>query len=407
VDFLVKNERLPKTLMKICDVTQFYSPKSGGVRRYVSEKRRYVRDHTMDEHYLVVPGERTERLREGRLHLFTIKSPRIDRTSRYRLLCNTRLLREYLCEVQPDVIEAGDPYHVAWSLIKTGREIGVPVFGFYHSHFPDAYLRTILKYCGALMRDIVLQYAQDYIVRLYNQFHRTLVPSSHLRDLLCSWGVTNAVHTRLGVDTDSFTPGPALGAGAPYPEWPVPAGKRLLLYVGRLAGEKNVETLFEAYRLLQRRHPDLWLLIVGDGPLGRLLPRLMTDTGTVSWKSYIDCNETLREVYRAATVFVHPGVVETFGLVSLEAQACGCPVVGIRGTNMDSNIMAGLPHWATANTPAALAAAVERVLDHDPQGIGKLAAECVHQQFSWPTVLRPLWEIYQQATPSLRHDHSK
>lgn len=67
--------------MKLCDVTQFYSPKSGGVRRYLMEKRRYVLDHTDDEHHLIIPGDKTEYIQEGRLHTFTVASPRVDRTS--------------------------------------------------------------------------------------------------------------------------------------------------------------------------------------------------------------------------------------------------------------------------------------------------------------------------------------
>jgi alpha-1,6-mannosyltransferase len=82
--------------VKICDVTQFYSPVSGGVKRYISEKRRYVAEHTVDEHHLIIPGPTTRYEREGRLHLHTIRSPRLDffsrYPSRYRLILNTRLV---------------------------------------------------------------------------------------------------------------------------------------------------------------------------------------------------------------------------------------------------------------------------------------------------------------------------
>ena len=82
-----------------------------------------------------------------------------------------------LDDIRPDIIESGDPYHLAWTALRAGTQLHAPVFGFYHSHFPEAYLRTALKYGGRWLRDAVLSYAEDYIVKLYSQFTATLVPS--------------------------------------------------------------------------------------------------------------------------------------------------------------------------------------------------------------------------------------
>ena len=386
----------PPTPLKLCDVTQFFSPKSGGVRRYILEKRRYIERETEDEHHLIVPGERTEHIQEGRLHTFTIASPRVDQTSRYRILLNTAAIRDYLRQAQPDIIEAGDPYHVAWSVLRAGRELRIPVVGFYHSHFPDAYLRTVLKYCGPFIRDVVLAYAEDYIVRLYGQFAATLVPSAHLRGLLENWGVGNAVAVKLGVDTEAFTPGPK--DTALRKELGVPEDAFHLLYVGRLAGEKNVATLLKAFSLLRRQGKrNWWLTILGDGPQRRLLPAVREETKALHWHSFVNDNHTLARYYRAADLFVHPGTVETFGLVSLESQACGCPVAGIRGSSMDANIAAGLEMWAPRNTPEELAAAIERFAASDLKSIGTHVAEEVAARFAWPVVLRELWGHYSAA----------
>jgi len=211
-----------------------------------------------------------ERIDEGRLHLITIASPRVDRTSRYRILFNTGEVRRAIELIRPDVIEAGDPYHLAWGLLKQGREMRIPVCGFYHSHFPDAYLRTVHKYAGTMLRDVLMTYAEDYIERLYNQFAHTLVPSSHLCEVLHSWGVLNTVQVKLGVDTTIFKPGTR--DESLRTELGIPKDSRILLYVGRLATEKNIKTLLEAYSLLHQKRKDLWLIIIGDGPLRRLLP---------------------------------------------------------------------------------------------------------------------------------------
>ena len=388
--------------MKLCDVTQFYSPKSGGVRRYLMEKRRYIVEHTDDEHHLIIPGEKTEYLREGRLHTFTVASPRVDRTSRYRILLNTPAVRGYLRKVRPDLIEAGDPYHLAWSVIHAGKELGVPVIGFYHSHFPDAYLRTLLKYCGSRIRDMGMALARRYIVRLYSRFDATLVPSEKLSALLREWGVPGAVPVKLGVDTRAFTP----GQGPDPKDWElrrklgIPDDAFLLLYVGRLAGEKNVATLLPAFELLKQREEGeggrkYWLAILGDGPLRRLLPAVRKRTRALYWHSFVSGSDELARYYRAADLFVHPGTVETFGLVALETQACGLPLVGIRGSSMDANITAGLDLWSQKNTPEDLAAAIVRGAGADLPALGALVAERTAAKFSWPVVFGEMWGHYR------------
>jgi alpha-1,6-mannosyltransferase len=386
--------------VKICDVTQFYSPVSGGVKRYISEKRRYILEQTRDEHHLIIPGPVTRYTREGRLHLHTIRSPRLDffsrYPSRYRLILNTGMVLDLLDDIRPDVIESGDPYHLAWTALRAGAQIRAPVFGFYHSHFPEAYLRTAIKYGGPWLRDAIMSYAQEYIVRLYSRFTATLVPSEHLRRLLHGWGLTNTVTLNLGVDTEAFHPEPDRAAARA--ELDLPRDKKVLLYVGRLAAEKNIGMLLAAFEEVQSRHPGQYhLVVVGDGPLRRTLPATRHRTGALSWRSYIQDNAKLAQYYHAADLFVHPGVCETFGLVILEAQACGLPCVGVRGSFMDANVMAGLDQWASRNDPAELADAIERFFELDRAALGAEASERVLARFAWSKVFARQWDLYTRA----------
>jgi alpha-1,6-mannosyltransferase len=99
--------------MLLCDLTQFYSPVGGGVRRYISEKAKHLR-MAGHRHLLIVPGEKTERHEEERNILYTIASPLVSATARYRALLNLALIEEILEQERPDIIESGDPYQVAW-----------------------------------------------------------------------------------------------------------------------------------------------------------------------------------------------------------------------------------------------------------------------------------------------------
>jgi alpha-1,6-mannosyltransferase len=381
-------------------VTQFYSPVSGGVKRYISEKRRYVLEQTRDEHHLIVPGDVTRHERNGRLHLHTIRSPRLDffsrYPSRYRVILHTKQVLDLFDDIRPDVIESGDPYHLAWTCLRAGTQLHAPVFGFYHSHFPEAYLRTALKYGGTWLRDAVMNYAQDYIVKLYSLFVATLTPSEHLRQVLYSWGVTHTVTLNLGVDTNVFRPEPR--DDALRDELGLPRDRKVLLYVGRLSPEKNISLLLAAFEALHARHPSRYhLVIVGDGPLRRILPATRHRTGALTWRSYIQDNVQLSRYYHAADLFIHPGVCETFGLVVLEAQACGLPCVGISGSFMDANVMMGLDQWATQNDPQDLADAIGRFEQMDLAALGSEASRMVHARFAWQKVFAKQWTYYTRA----------
>lgn len=382
--------------MKICDLTQFYSPLSGGVKRYVHEKINYLQTESPDdEHILIIPGPKTEVIAEGRSRIYSIRSPLVSRASRYRALVNLREIGEILERERPDIIESGDPYQVGWKAVFAGRSLSIPVVGFYHSHFPDAYLRGPARWLRAP--------AQKYVRALYNRFEATLVPSPQLARVLEDWGLRNVHAVNLGVNTETFSLLPedavqtrrSLGIGL---------DRKLLLYVGRLAQEKNTETLFASFEMLAQRRPDEFaLLIIGDGPQRERLRQLQAQTASVKWIEYCTDSTELARLYRAADLFVHPGVQETFGLVALESQACGTPVVGIRGSYMDRIIFHAQESWARETTPDALADAIEAFSSKDLKSLGATAAEVAVERYSWPRVFEGLLCIYREVCSNYRH----
>ncbi|HEY5705291.1 MAG TPA: glycosyltransferase [Terrimicrobiaceae bacterium] len=382
--------------MKICDLTQFYSPVSGGVRRYVEQKVAYVRSARPDcQHILVVPGERTESCGDQVSRVYTIASPLVSRTSRYRALLKLHLVEEVLEKEKPDIIESGDPYQLAWKAIASGRGLDIPVVGFYHSHFPEAYIRSVAKYFGQLAIAIAEDVSRRYVKTLYNRLERTFVPSPTLAALLREWGVERVESIDLGVDADVFRPNGAPSASFRR-ELRIPEGRRLLLYVGRLASEKNVRTLFDAFEILHRKAPQKYhLLTIGDGALRSALVRLRQETQCVTWLQYCREPAELATVYRSSDLFVHPGIQETFGLVTLESQACGTPVVGIRGSYMDRIIFSNQRHWAAENTPDSLADAIEAKFSEDLRESGLQASIAAREHYSWKIVFRRLFSIYE------------
>ncbi len=383
--------------MKICDLTQFYSPVSGGVRRYIEQKSAFVRKVRSDcQHVIIVPGETTGSSGDDQVRTYTIASPLISRTSRYRALTKLHLVEEALERERPDIIESGDPYQVAWKAVASGRGLEIPVVGFYHSHFPESQMRTVAKFFGRVAISIADDICRRYVQALYNHFECTFVPSPALTRLLAGWGVERMHTVDLGVDAGVFIPDIDDRAYT-RERLGIPLSARALLYVGRLAPEKNVRTLFEAFSILHARCPGKYHLIcAGDGTQRPSVLRLREETGSVHWMPYCTDPMELASIYRAADLFVHPGVQETFGLVTLESQASGTCVVGIRGSYMDRIIFSGQEFWAAENSPGALADAIESKFTLDLRAAGLAASAEARSKYSWSTVFARQFAIYEE-----------
>jgi alpha-1,6-mannosyltransferase len=387
--------------LKICDLTQFYSPVSGGVKRYLHEKIAFIQRHRPnDEHVLIVPGEKTESVVDGHSRIYTIHSPLISRSSRYRALLNLRAVGELLEREKPDIIESSDPYQVAWKAISAGAALRRPVIAYYHSHFAEIYERSVQRYLGRAPAKPASRFLRSYVRNLYNRFQCTLVPSETLAQILTEWGVRNVRALPLGVDTTVFRPDPDDRADT-RKSLGIPAESELLLYVGRLSSDKNVRVLFDAFDLLEET-PRFHLLVVGDGPMRANLISAQRKGASITWRQYVTDSPGLARLYRASDVFVHPGVHETFGLVALESQACGTPVLGIRGSRMDRIIQHGTDAWADTNSAQALANAIKNFAGSASSMPRATLSALVSERYDWERVFSRLFCIYDEVWAQYR-----
>lgn len=379
--------------MKVCDVTQFWSPVSGGVRRYVSEKIRHLREMG-GRHVLIVPGPRDEVSGDDGARVYTIASPAVSKVTGYRVLLRLGEIGRILSAERPDIVESGDPYQAGWRVARDGARLGIPAVAFYHSHFPESELRPAGSWFSPLVGDWLVRLGAVYARALYNRFARTLVPSPKLAAVLADWGVTNAVEVDLGVDAEVFRP-TAEPKAAIRRRLGLPENARILLSVGRLAMEKGMRELCDAFDILAKRRPgEFHLVVSGEGLQAQRVERLVGETRAATWRPFLGDAATLLDHYHAADLFVHPGVQETFGLVTLEAQACGIPVVGFSGTAMDRIVCHERSFWADEHTAAALADAIESAFERDLWRTGAEAAARVRRQFSWKEVFARQFDLY-------------
>jgi glycosyltransferase involved in cell wall biosynthesis len=197
--------------------------------------------------------------------------------------------------------------------MRIARRLGIPVLSGFHTDF--------VHYA----RHYGLGFLQPVIGRYLRLFHNrtlgTVVPTPALRDRLDTAGFANVQVLGRGVDVDLFSP--ARRSTTLRRRWGVDDDGLAVLYVGRVAAEKNVGLAILAYRAMQRCHPGLRLVVVGDGPLRPALQDAHPDLRFCGTRTGTD----LAAHYASADVFLFPSETETFGNVTLEAMASGLAVL--------------------------------------------------------------------------------
>jgi glycosyltransferase involved in cell wall biosynthesis len=241
-----------------------------------------------------------------------VGGPRFPLYPDIRINIPRRFIWEKISAFQPDLVHIVSPFFLGPFGLSYGRRLNAPIVASFHTHVPN-YVRY---YGGAFIEPAIWSYLRG----IHNAAHLNLCPSTETLKDLRSHGFERVRWWRRGIDTTRFTPGPrseALRArltdGNP--------DDLLVLYVGRHSPEKRLDLirdpLFSA--------PGVRLAMVGGGPSHEQLRRHFRGTPT-TFPGFLKGQE-LVDAYRAADVFLFPSTTETFGLVALEAMACGVPVI--------------------------------------------------------------------------------
>ena len=347
--------------MHLVDTTLFYSPTSGGVKRYLSAKHAWLAAHTSWQHTIVVPGRESQHERGG---VCTLSGYPVPGTFNYRLPLNPRRWTRLLDALEPTVIEAGDAFHPAWCAWVVAQRRGIPVAGFYHSNLPQLAGRRL---AGFITEPIIRRYLRHLYERLDVVFAPSRVMCEYLREL----GVGNVVHQRLGVDPEVFNP--LRRSGALREHLGLAAHTRVLIYAGRFAGEKNLPVLLQAFARLGTRYH---LLLIGG-------ERWARPAANVTVLPYRRDSTELAQWLASADALVHAGTKETFGLVILEAMACGRPVVATRAGAFPEFIDPQVGMLAEPDSAASMAEAITALYERDLEAVGAAARARVLKHFSW------------------------
>ena len=296
--------------MKISIVTETFLPSTDGVVTRLRASIDYLIDQGHDIQ-VIAPDLGVRSYRNIR---FDGVQPRTFFLYKHRKFgMPTRVIKTYLEEFDPDLVHVVNPAFMGYSGIKYGKKLGVPLIASYHTHVPKYADHYNMSWSEPLL--------WWHFRRMHNKADINLCTSQAILEELNEQNFYNMHLWKRGVDTERFNPElrdsdmrRRLSNDNP--------DKTLLLFVGRLAFEKEIDSLVP---MLEEK-PDAHLAIVGDGPYRGELEKNFGHLDNVSFTGFLH-GEELARAYASADAFMFPSTTETLGLVILEAMASGLPVI--------------------------------------------------------------------------------
>jgi len=224
-----------------------------------------------------------------------------------------------ICEADPDEIYVSTPGPVGMLGVLTARLLHIPCTGVYHTDFT----RQAAEIIGD---DFISNMVEAYTSWAYSRMDMVKVPTRQYIGILEKRGFARSKMSvfKRGIDTRLFSP---RGTGARFLKERYGVGEGVtFIHAGRVSREKSVDFLIDVFRRVLRRHADINLVFAGDGPYLEEARRACGDCGRIHFIGRL-ARHDLPPLYSACQALLFPSVTDTFGLVVLEAQACGLPAV--------------------------------------------------------------------------------
>lgn len=372
------------SVLTISVVTETYPPEVNGVAHTISKMVQGLRQRGHQVQLIRPSQGRNEQL-ECETQQVLVRGVSIPRYQELKLglPAKRRLLRLWSAQ-PPDVVHIATEGPLGASALRAARMLGLPVSSGFHTNF-HSYSR---HYGLGLMSRLVAGYLRS----LHNKTGCTIVPTKEMKAQLTGLGFDNLVVVGRGIDTTLFNP--ARRSASQRAAWGCEADDLALLYVGRLAPEKNIGLFVSAARAMRQLNARIKVVLVGDGPEGPALRRAHPDFVFAGMQT----GEQLACMYASADVFLFPSLSETFGNVTLEALASGLAVVAFDYAAAKELIRHGVDGLlAPCDDPRQfVAAAVSLASSPERLARMRLAALDAAEGLSWEQVCTDLEQVLRE-----------
>jgi glycosyltransferase involved in cell wall biosynthesis len=301
--------------LRIAVVTETYPPDINGVAHTISKivEGLRARGHSL---MLVRPKHRLDvsPLMENGFQEVLMRGAPIPMYKQLRLgLPAQGALQKLWLKQRPDLVHIATEGPLGWSAARAARKLNIPTSSDFRTNF-HAYSQF---YGFGWLKGAIVSYMRKF----HNSTHCTMVPTQGLMAELSKIGFEKLMVVPRGVDTEHFSP--EFRSQALRDTWGATPETQVLLSVGRLAVEKNLDMVMRCFQALRAKNMPVKLVVVGDGPLRQALEISCPEAIFTGQKT----GQSLVEHYASADLFIFPSLTETFGNVTIEAMASGLAVI--------------------------------------------------------------------------------
>ena len=309
--------------MKILFISDVYFPRINGVSTSIETFRHELRAlghsvHLIAPDYMMPSSDETDILR------VPSRPVPFDPEDRLMSFKWVMLHLDKFRSEQYDIIHIQTPFVAHYLGTKLSRLLDIPCVETYHTFFEEYLYHYVPLVPKKLMRIVAKRFSRHQ----GNSLDGMVVPSHPMLSVLKNYGITtHSAVIPTGIEPDSFVPGDRAVFRQNYN---IAQDRPVLLFVGRVAHEKNIGFLLQVLAQVRKKIPDILFVIAGEGPARNNLEKeaIALDLGeNVMFIGYLDRHTELNSCYRAADIFIFSSRTETQGLVLLEAMAQGVPVV--------------------------------------------------------------------------------
>ena len=386
-DVVVDELQAARRALRIAVVTETYPPEVNGVSLTIARVVEGLRDRGHDLQ-LIRPRQQADDQAGSseRFHEMLLRGLPIPRYPHLKMGLPAKPALTRLWSLRrPDVVHIATEGPLGWSALQAAHKLRLPVTSDFRTNF-DAYSR---HYGVGWLRKPIMAYLRKF----HNRTLATMVPTEDLCAKLVASGFRHVQVVGRGVDTDRFSP--IHRSQALRESWGAGPQTLVVACVGRLAPEKNLGCLLQAFAAIRARRPDSRLLLVGDGPSRRELQTACPDASFAGLRSGLD----LSAHYASADMLLFPSTTETFGNVTPEAMASALPVLAYDYAAAAQLIRSGDNGMLASFDQTESFIARAATMACDPAGLaamGQRARESMHAQ-GWDRIIGQVEALLRQA----------
>ena len=344
--------------MKILFISDVYFPRINGVSTSIETFRKELRalGHTV---HLIAPDYQAPSPDETDILRVPSRRVPLDPEDRFMSFGWVMQHIDKFRSEQYDIIHIQTPFVAHYLGLKLSRLLNIPCIETYHTFFEEYLYHYVPFVPKKLMRMLATRFSRHQ----GNSLHGMVVPSHPMLSVLKNYGITTRAEViPTGIEPASFVLGDREGFRNNYN---IPQDRPVLLFVGRVAHEKNIGFLLKVLVQVRKEIPDILFVIAGEGPARVSLEKDSNELGlsdSVMFIGYLDRNTELNSCYRSADIFIFSSRTETQGLVLLEAMAQGVPVVSTAELGTRDVLKEGQGVWIAREEVAEFSEKIVRML---------------------------------------------